>query len=57
MQQASNPCDGGRGGAESGSGLPTLGNNVCGKYCFPYRSCRRGTAIGHQEDRGQPLVE
>ena len=31
-QQASNPCSGGRDGAENGSGLPILGNNVYGKH-------------------------
>ena len=51
------PCDGDGGGAESGSGLPTLGNNGIGEHCFPYRSRRRGTTVRPLEERGQPLVE
>ena len=50
VQQASNPCDGGRGGAESGSGLPTLGNSVYGKHCFPYRWHKRGTTVRPRDE-------
>ena len=56
-KQTSNPSDGGRGGAESGSGLPTLGNSVIGEYCFSYRLRRRGTTIRPREERAQPLMD
>ena len=45
------------GGAESGSGLPTLGNSVIGEHCFPYKSCRRDTTVRPLQERGQSLVE